>query len=118
MRMAYTVALIHHEKWDGTGYPKRLKGAAIPIEGRIASLCDVFDALKSERPYKKAWQIDQALEWVRNQAGAAFDPDLVAKFEQIMPDIMNLRGQYADGPEHDMEEYRARYEAALKLSRE
>ncbi len=118
MRMAHAVALTHHEKWDGTGYPQRLKGAAIPIEGRIASLCDVFDALTSERPYKKAWPIDQALEWVRNQAGAAFDPDLVAKFEQIMPDIMNLRGQYADGPEHDMEEYRARYEAALKLSRE
>jgi putative two-component system response regulator len=118
MRMAYTVALTHHEKWDGTGYPHRLKGAAIPIEGRIASVCDVFDALTSERPYKKAWPLDQALAWVRSQAGVAFDPDLVAQFVQIMPEIVNLRGQYADGPENDMEEYRARYEAALKLSRE
>lgn len=116
MRMAHAVALTHHEKWDETGYPRRLKGAAIPIEGRIAALCDVFDALTSERPYKKAWPVDQALEYVRSQAGAAFDPDLVAKFVEIMPDIENLRGQYADGPEHDMDEYRARYEAALKIA--
>jgi putative two-component system response regulator len=116
MRMAYAVALTHHEKWDGTGYPRKLKGTAIPIEGRIAALSDVFDALTSERPYKKAWPVDQALEFVRNQAGAAFDPDLVAEFVEIMPDIENLRRQYPDGPEHDMEEYRARYEAALKLA--
>ncbi len=118
MRMAYSVALTHHEKWDGGGYPRKLKGAEIPIEGRIASLCDVFDALTSERPYKKAWPVDQALDFVVGRSGMAFDPDLVAAFQRIMPEILNLRGQYADGPEHDMDEYRARYEAALKLAGE
>ncbi|MBM3951421.1 MAG: response regulator [Rhodospirillales bacterium] len=114
MRMAHSVALTHHEKWDGTGYPRKLKGEDIPIEGRIASLCDVFDALTSERPYKKAWPIEQALDLVRRESGAAFDPNLVAAFERVLPDILGLRTQYADGPEHDMDDYRARYDAALR----
>jgi putative two-component system response regulator len=113
MRMAHSVALTHHEKWDGTGYPRRLKGEDIPIEGRIASLCDVFDALTSERPYKKAWPVERAIDLVRQESGGAFDPKLVAAFEGVMPDILNLRIQYADGPEHDMDDYRARYDAAL-----
>jgi putative two-component system response regulator len=107
MRMAYSVALTHHEKWDGSGYPRKLKGEDIPIEGRIVSLCDVFDALTTERPYKKAWTVEDALDLLRRESGAAF--------ERIMPDILKLREQYADGPEHDMEEYRARYDAALKI---
>lgn len=116
MKMAHTIALTHHEKWDGTGYPNRLKGAEIPFEGRITAICDVFDSLTSERPYKKAWPFEQALAFVQKNSGKHFDPELVAAFERILPDIADLRTRYADGPEHDMDEYRARYDAALKIA--
>ncbi len=107
LRMARGVALTHHEKWDGNGYPHRLKGDTIPIEGRICAISDVFDALTSERPYKRAWPLNKAISFVRGNAGSHFDPDLVAVFDQALPDLMDLRGRYADGPEHDMDSYRA-----------
>ena len=74
------IALTHHEKWDGSGYPAGLKGEEIPIEGRIVGLVDVFDALVSERPYKKAWSREDALEYVVAQNGKHFDPELVELF--------------------------------------
>jgi putative two-component system response regulator len=116
MKMAHTVALAHHEKWDGTGYPHRLKGEEIPIEGRIAALSDVFDALTSERPYKRAWPVERALAYLRENSGTHFDPDLVAAFDRILPDILYLHTRYADGPEHDMDDYRVRYDAAFKIA--
>ena len=115
MQLARSVALTHHEKWDGTGYPNRLKGTDIPIEGRICAICDVFDALTSERPYKAAWPIEKALGVLRENSGAHFDPSLVAAFEKVFADILELRARHADGVEHDMDEYRARYDAALKI---
>jgi len=96
MRMARVIALNHHEKWDGSGYPNGLKGADIPIEGRISALCDVFDALTSERPYKKAWPVEEAVAYIRENSGSHFDPDLVDRFNEVLPDILRIREDYAD----------------------
>lgn len=96
MNMAKNIALSHHEKWDGSGYPKGLAGEDIPIEGRICALCDVFDALTSERPYKDAWPVEKALDLIRSESGKHFDPQLVEKFDQILPEILSLRQQHLD----------------------
>ncbi len=74
MRMAEVIARTHHERWDGTGYPGGLAGDAIPLPGRIAAVCDVFDALITERPYKRAWTVDEARAEIRAQRGRHFDP--------------------------------------------
>ncbi len=76
------IALTHHEKWDGTGYPAGLAGEAIPLAGRIVSIVDVFDALTSERRYKEAWSPDRALAHIVGESGRHFDPALVAVFEK------------------------------------
>jgi putative two-component system response regulator len=94
--MARVIAETHHEKWDGTGYPSGLEGENIPIESRIAAICDVFDALTSARPYKKAWPIEKALTFINEQAGVAFDPTLVHKFNEIYPEILRVRDQFPD----------------------
>ena len=80
MRMAAIIAKTHHEKWDGTGYPDGLKGQAIPIHGRIACICDVFDALISVRPYKKAWPLSKAYPEIQAGSETYFDPELVNLF--------------------------------------
>lgn len=96
MHMARMVALSHHEKWDGTGYPKGLKGDAIPLVGRITAVADVFDALTSERPYKKAWSIEDAAQFIKNQAGLHFDPAIVEKFFEHFEDIAAISKSYRD----------------------
>jgi putative two-component system response regulator len=96
LRLAATVALTHHEKWDGSGYPKGLAGEQIPLVGRIVAICDVFDALTSARPYKTAWSEEDALEFIRQQAGKHFDPELVPAFLRIMPEIRALRERFSD----------------------
>ena len=78
VQMAETIAMTHHERWDGSGYPRGLRGEEIPLVGRICAVGDVFDALISARPYKRAWPIDDALEELERQAGVLLDPDLVA----------------------------------------
>jgi putative two-component system response regulator len=80
MNMAHIIALTHHEKWDGTGFPLGLKKEAIPFAGRIAALCDVFDALSSKRPYKDAWPLSEAKKVVVEQRGIHFDPYIVDLF--------------------------------------
>jgi len=96
MRMACDIAFSHHEKWDGSGYPRGLAGEDIPIAGRIAALADVFDALTSERPYKSAWSVDAALEMIRDNRGKHFDPELVdALFDQL-PAVLAIRQRFAD----------------------
>jgi putative two-component system response regulator len=79
-RLAERIALTHHERWDGTGYPHGLKGEEIPLEGRILSVVDVFDALTHERPYKKAWPVEEAIAEIKSQSGQQFDPAVVKAF--------------------------------------
>lgn len=80
VRLAAEIAGSHHERWDGTGYPAGLAGDAIPLSGRIVAVADVFDALVSERPYKRAWPLDEAAAFLRENAGRHFDPACVAAF--------------------------------------
>ena len=82
MNMAHIIALTHHEKWDGTGFPLGLKGEEICFAGRVAALCDVFDALSSKRPYKEAWPLEEAKKIIIDQKGIHFDPYLVELFEE------------------------------------
>ena len=96
MEVARSIALTHHEKWDGSGYPEGLSAEDIPIEGRICALCDVFDALTSERPYKSAWPIEKAMALIREESGKHFDPDLVEAFENILDDVLMYREQHID----------------------
>jgi len=86
VRLAETIALTHHERYDGSGYPCGLKGEEIPLEGRILSVVDVFDALTHERPYKKAWPVDEALAEIERQRGSQFDPHVVDAFLELMAD--------------------------------
>ena len=87
LQMAEVIARTHHERWDGTGYPTGLAGEEIPLVGRIASICDVFDALMSPRPYKKAWTIDEAMAEITEQRGRQFDPHLVDAFMTLAPEL-------------------------------
>ncbi len=82
MNMAHLIALTHHEKWDGTGFPLGLRAEEIPFPGRIAALCDVFDALSSKRSYKDAWPLGEAKKIVVEQKGICFDPYVVDLFEE------------------------------------
>ncbi len=90
IRLAETIALTHHERWDGTGYPAGLMGEQIPLPGRIAAVCDVFDALLSSRPYKQSWSLADALAEMESLAGSHFDPALVAAFLPLAPDLAHL----------------------------
>jgi putative two-component system response regulator len=86
LSMAGRIALTHHERWDGTGYPQGLSGEDIPLEGRIVAVADVFDALLSERPYKRAWSFDAAVAEIVGQRGRQFDPDVVEAFIGVVED--------------------------------
>jgi putative two-component system response regulator len=99
LSMAQLIALTHHEKWDGTGYHRGLKGEGIPLVGRITAIADVFDALTSVRPYKKAWPVEDAVKLIEREAGTSFDPELVKKFVAILPQILAVREEYSDTPQ-------------------
>jgi len=94
--MAKSIALTHHEKWDGSGYPHGLTGDAIPLEGRIAAICDVYDALTSHRPYKQAWSQEDATNYIRTGAGSHFDPDLAQCFLGQMEVIGDVQKRFMD----------------------
>ncbi len=96
LHMAHQIALTHHEKWDGNGYPNGLKGEDIPLSGRICAIADVFDALTSSRPYKKAWTIDDAMALIESEAGKHFDPVLVSHFLQISDEVTKIHDTYAE----------------------
>lgn len=96
MQMAKTIALTHHERWDGSGYPKGLKGHDIPLVGQICSICDVFDALISKRIYKNAWALTDAAKLIIAEKGKQFNPDLVDKFEQLLPEFIEIAKIYND----------------------
>ena len=82
---AERVARSHHERWDGTGYPDGLAGEAIPLEGRLVHVADVFDVLVHERPYKESWTVEAAAEEIRQGAGTQFDPEVVRAFDALDP---------------------------------
>ena len=96
LQMAASIAISHHEKYDGSGYPFGLAGEAIPLFGRIVAIADVFDALTSARPYKKPWPIEQALSHVRSGSGRHFDPGGVEALLSCQDDILDIHAQYRD----------------------
>lgn len=93
------IALGHHEKYDGSGYPQGLKGEAIPIFSRIVAVADVFDALTSERPYKKAWSLEQAVDFLNAGSGTHFDPRCVQAFLDGFDDVLAIRDRYQEEEE-------------------
>jgi putative two-component system response regulator len=92
--LAAEIALCHHEKWNGTGYPEGLAGEDIPESARIVAIADVFDALTMKRPYKKAWSDDEAFEHLREGAGKHFDPKLVECFISIKEEILETKNHW------------------------
>lgn len=96
MRDSRNIALNHHEKFDGSGYPKGKKGEEIPLFGRICAVADVFDALTSERPYKKAWSVAKSLDLIKNSSGSHFDPKVVDAFLQALPEVLRTKQLYRD----------------------
>ncbi len=96
LQMAKVVALTHHEKWDGTGYPNGLVGDQIPRVGRIVAIADVFDALTSVRPYKSAWSVEDAISHLQEAAGKHFDPYLIPLFIKAMPEMLEIKERFVD----------------------
>uniref|UniRef100_A0A7C4W1X4 Response regulator n=1 Tax=Desulfatirhabdium butyrativorans TaxID=340467 RepID=A0A7C4W1X4_9BACT len=91
IRLAAVIARTHHERWDGTGYPDGLVGRRIPLAGRIVTIADVFDALVSDRPYKKAFSVEEATRIIREGRGTHFDPEITDAFIDILPEIEAIR---------------------------
>jgi len=96
LQLAKVVALTHHEKWNGQGYPNGLKGGNIPRVGRIVAIADVFDALTSKRPYKEAWPVEDAVALLQNAAGEHFDPQLVPLFVKALPEILKVKEEHSE----------------------
>ena len=96
MKMAREIAMSHHERWDGKGYPQGLKAEEIPIVGRICGLCDVFDALLTKRPYKPSWTLEATVDEIKKNRGAHFDPGLVDCFLEILPQLQEINIKYVD----------------------
>jgi putative two-component system response regulator len=96
LESARIIALSHHEKWDGSGYPRGLKGEDIPLEGRIVAIADVFDALLSQRPYKAAFSVERSLQLMDADSGRHFDPVLLEAFHRALPEILRVKDIYAD----------------------
>jgi len=84
LRPALDIPYCHHEKWDGTGYPRGLKGADIPLAARIFAVMDVWDALTSQRPYRAAWDVERTRRHIKEYAGTHFDPDIVKAFLEML----------------------------------
>jgi putative two-component system response regulator len=101
LQLAATIAFSHHEKFDGSGYPQGLAGTQIPLPGRIVAVADVFDALTSERPYKSAWPLEQACDFLRQNRGTHFDPACVDAFFAAWPEVLDVRRQFSDEPRAD-----------------
>ncbi|MFA5335939.1 MAG: HD domain-containing phosphohydrolase [Candidatus Omnitrophota bacterium] len=90
LKIATMISLTHHERWDGTGYPQGLQGKDIPLFGRIVALADVFDALTSKRPYKRAYGFDEAISIIKEESGTHFDPDVVKSFMKRKKSIRKI----------------------------
>jgi two-component system response regulator RpfG len=96
LQLGANIALYHHERMDGKGYPEGLQQAQIPIEARIVAVADIFDALTSRRPYKPAWSVADAIDYIQKAAGAALDPDCVRAFMQRLPAIETARRSHRE----------------------
>ena len=96
LAMAHAVAMTHHEKWDGSGYPNGLAGEQIPLVGRIVAIADVFDALTSARPYKPEWPVEKAVEYLEQQRGKHFDAQLIDLFLAQMPALLEVKQRWAE----------------------
>lgn len=96
LQLAATVAWGHHERWDGTGYPRGLAGDAIPFEARIAAVADVFDALTSDRVYRRAFALGEVLDMMRQGRGTQFDPELLDLFLDALDDALDIMERYTD----------------------
>jgi len=90
LKIASIIAGSHHEKWDGSGYPRGLSGESIPIEGRIVALADVFDALVTKRPYKEPWPIQEVFDYLEGESGKSFDPALIDVFLNKADDFVHV----------------------------
>ena len=101
LKMAKEIALNHHEKWDGCGYPQGLKGEEIPLTARIISIADVFDALTTQRPYKNAWPVERAINFIDENSGSHFDPELIVAFHKALPEIIKIKAEYTESIETD-----------------
>jgi response regulator RpfG family c-di-GMP phosphodiesterase len=96
VRMGALVALGHHEKYDGSGYPNGLVGDHVPLCARIVAVADVYDALTSVRPYKPAWPGEQAFDYLRSQSGRHFDPRMVDAFLGMHKEVTEIQNQWSD----------------------
>jgi putative two-component system response regulator len=96
VQVGATIARTHHERWDGTGYPRQLAGEQIPLEGRIAAVADVFDALSSRRVYRSAFPVGVAIQMIGAERGRHFDPQVLNTFLKSMSEVEVLRQKYAD----------------------
>ncbi|MDR0469051.1 MAG: HD domain-containing protein, partial [Peptococcaceae bacterium] len=102
LEYAKMLAYMHHERWDGKGYPDKLKGEEIPLPARMMALADVYDALISERPYKKAFTHDEAMDIIANASGSQFDPNLTDLFVSLSDEIRIIStGKYASEEAHE-----------------
>lgn len=99
LQMAREIILNHHEKWDGSGYPSGLKEENIPLSARIVAIADVFDALTTERPYKHAWSVEEAIEYIYDNSGKHFDPTLVECFQSVISEILEVKSKFAENAE-------------------
>lgn len=95
LSLARSIALTHHERWDGAGYPEGLRGNAIPLEGRIVAICDTFDMLTSARGNRRTWNPEDACTHIVSEAGKAFDPRLVSLFKEVFPQVRKIWEQYS-----------------------
>jgi putative two-component system response regulator len=93
--LAALIAWTHHEKFDGSGYPRGLSGANIPLEGRIAAVADVFDAMTSDRVYRRSWSVDATIAWMRRERGRHFDPNVLDGFVASMDEILAIHSGLA-----------------------
>jgi putative two-component system response regulator len=101
LKMAASVALTHHEKWDGSGYPQQLAGERIPIEGRVVAVADVFDALASRRRYKQSYTEAEAIQIMSDSGRSHFDPQVYAAFHRALPAIRDFRRLFPDATEEE-----------------
>ncbi|MDR4505702.1 MAG: HD domain-containing protein [Candidatus Scalindua sp.] len=95
-KMAASIAMSHHERWDGKGYPEGLSGTEIPLESRIAAIADVYDALSSVRPYKEALPESKVIEIMESERSNHFDPDVYKAFEESFDKFRIIRAEFAD----------------------